>query len=253
MSVRLLLIRHGRVDFESRTFVESPRGRQYDPPLAEEGRDQARKLAARLRLMDRPAIVATSPFTRCLQTVAPFLEATGIQPEVVPDLGEVFVGEWEGAGFEEIVSGDEDLARRFREQEPMFSLAPGGETGHHLRDRVVPAMERLLQRVDDGTLVVVTHGGVINAYLGHVMGVEHDMFFLPENTSINTVQVGPGRREMRFLNDVRHLTDPAPHPPVSADTPRRTPTAAHSRTYLSVYSARCPAGQPARHRIRIAN
>ena len=62
-------------------------------------------------------------------------------------------------------------------------------------------------------MVIVAHGGVINAYLGHVMGVGHDMFFLPENTSINTIQVDPGRREMRFLNDVRHLTDPALFPP----------------------------------------
>jgi broad specificity phosphatase PhoE len=141
VSVRLQLIRHGRVDFESRDFVESPRGRQYDPPLGEEGRDQARKLAARLLLMDRPAIVASSPFTRCLQTIAPFQEATGLEPKIEQDLGEVFVGDWEGAGFEEIVSGNEDLARRFREQEPMFSLAPGGETGQQLRERVVSAVE----------------------------------------------------------------------------------------------------------------
>jgi 2,3-bisphosphoglycerate-dependent phosphoglycerate mutase len=213
VSVRLLLVRHGSVDFGSREFRRSPRGRQYDPPLAEGGLDQAGKLGARLQLMDPPAIVATSPFTRCLQTIAPFLDATGIEPEVLDDLGEVFVGDWEGVGFEEIVSGDEDLARRFREQEPMFSLAPGGETGEQLRARVVPAVEGLLDRVEDGTVVVVTHGGVINAYLGHVMGVDHDMFFLPENSSINTVRVDPGRREMRFLNDVRHLTDPALFPP----------------------------------------
>jgi broad specificity phosphatase PhoE len=191
VSVRLLLVRHGAVDFDSRDFRDSPRGRQYDPPLGERGLDQARKLGARLQLMDPPAIVATSPFKRCLQTIAPFLDATGIEPQVVDDLGEVFIGEWEGVGFEEIVSGNEDLARRFREQEPMFSLAPGAESGEELRARV----------------------GVINAYLGHIMGVGHDMFFLPENSSINTVQVEPGRREMRFLNDVRHLTDPALFPP----------------------------------------
>jgi broad specificity phosphatase PhoE len=34
--------------------------------------------------------------------------------------------------------------------------------------------------VGDGTVLVVTHGGVINAYLGHAMGIPHDMFFLPE-------------------------------------------------------------------------
>ena len=208
MSVRLLLIRHGRVDFASKDFVESPRGRQYDPPLDERGREQATRLAARLTLMETPAVIATSPFRRCIETLEPYLSASGLQAEPVDDLGEVFIGDWEGLGFEEIVGKDEDLARKFRDQEPMFSLAPRGESGGQLRERVVPAVEELLDSVTDGIVVAVAHGGVINAYLGHVMGIEHDMFFLPENASINSVLAESGRREVRFLNDVRHLTDP---------------------------------------------
>lgn len=209
MSLRVLLVRHGRVDFLSRDFSSSGRGRQWDPPLADEGREQAERLAARLFLMDPPAGIFVSPFRRCLETIEPFLQRSALSAEVVDDLGEVFVGEWEGVPFEQIISEDEDLARRFREQEPMFSLAPGGESGDRLRARVVPAVERAIAPLSDGTVVIVTHGGVINAYLGYVMGVPQDMFFLPDNASINTVEVDGERREMRFLNDVRHLTDPA--------------------------------------------
>lgn len=209
MALRLVLVRHGRVDFDSADFRESPRGRQWDPPLDADGRDQARRLAARLVLMEPPALVLTSPFRRCLETLAPYVEATGVRAEPDEDLGEVFVGDWEGVRFEDIVSGDEDLARRFREQEPMFSLAPGGESGSQLRARVVPAVERALAQAGQGTILAVVHGGVINAYLGHVMGIPHDMFFLPDNASINTLAVEGERREVRFINDVRHLTDPA--------------------------------------------
>ena len=218
MSVRLLLVRHGHVDFDSRDFTESPRGRQYDPPLSDRGKEQARRLADRLSLMDPPEVIVTSPFRRCLETIAPYLEASGLQAERVDDLGEVFIGDWEGMGFEQIISGDEDLARRFREQEPMFALAPGGESGRELRARVVPAIDRVLHRAGDGIVLVVAHGGVINAYLGHVMNIDHDMFFLPDNASINTVLVEEGRAELRFLNDVRHLTDPAIFaPPAGVD------------------------------------
>ena len=58
--------------------------------------------------------------------------------------------------------------------------------------------------------MIVTHGGVINAYLGSVMGLKQDMFFLPENTSVNTVDVDTrdGLRRMRFINDVAHLALP---------------------------------------------
>jgi 2,3-bisphosphoglycerate-dependent phosphoglycerate mutase len=220
---RLVLVRHGSVDFDSADFRQSPRGRQWDPPLGEGGREQARRLAARLVLMEPPALVVTSPFRRCLETVAPFLEATGAPAEADEDLGEVFVGDWEGVRFEDVISGDEELARRFREQEPMFSLAPGGESGSELRARVVPAVERALARADRGTVLAVVHGGVINAYLGHVMGIGHDMFFLPDNASINTVAVDGDRREMRFINDVRHLTDPAIFAPPAGLDPAAAP------------------------------
>lgn len=208
MTVRLLLVRHGRVDFSSREFRDSPRGRQWDPPLGERGLEQAQRLAARLAMMERPARIVVSPFTRCRQTIEPYLDANGVSADVDEEIGEVYIGRWEGLSFEEILSEDEDLARRFREQEAMFSLAPGGESGEQLRERVVPAVERALEGVDDGIVLVVSHGGVINAYLGHVMGIPHDMFFLPDNASINTVDVDRGARSVRFLNDVRHLTDP---------------------------------------------
>jgi broad specificity phosphatase PhoE len=205
---RLLLIRHGQSDFDSEDFRISPRGRQWDPKLSEAGREQADALATRLMLMDRPAAVVTSPFRRCAETIAPFAERADISPETDEEVGEVYIGEWEGLSFEEIVSGDEELARRFRDSEPMFSLAPGGESGPDLRTRVVPAVERILQRTGGGPIVVVTHGGVINAYLGHLLGIDEDMFFLPENASINSVIVDGSRRRMRFLNDTRHVTEP---------------------------------------------
>ena len=204
----LTLIRHGRVEFDARdTFRESPRGRQWDPPLAEEGLEQAEALAARLRAGEPPEAIWCSPFTRCVETIAPYLERVEVRVRYDERLGEVFVGEWEGKSFEEIVSSDEDLARKFREQEAMFSMSPGGESGAELRARVLPAVEELLATTS-GNVMLVAHGGVINAYIATLLGLEQDMFFLPDNTSLNTVVVEEGRPRVRFLNDVRHLTDP---------------------------------------------
>jgi probable phosphoglycerate mutase len=205
---RLILVRHGRVDFDSRDFVDTPQGPQWDPPLDAGGLEQAERLAARLVRSEPPARILVSPLTRCRQTLAPFERASGATSEIANELREVFIGRWEGMRFEDILSEDEEIARKFRDQEAMFSLSPGGESGEQLRTRVVPAIEGALADGAQGDLLVVTHGGVINAYLGHIMGVAHDMFYLPDNASINTVVVDGDRREMRFLNDVRHLTDP---------------------------------------------
>lgn len=204
----LLLIRHGRSDFSSNDMTETPRGHQFDPPLSEVGREQAALLGKRLLLLDpQPAAVYCSPLRRCRETVGPYAAATGVEVHYDEELVEAHIGEWENKPFEEILE-DEQMLRRLRNQEPIWRHAPGAEDPASFRERVVGAVERILDRNPEGNVLVVCHGGVINAYLGPILGVDHDMFILPENTSVNSVLVEGERRRVRFLNDVLHLTDP---------------------------------------------
>ncbi len=204
----LFLIRHGRSDLESSDLRSTPRGRQWDPPLDKAGREQAELLCARLLLMERPTAVYSSPFHRAMDTVKPFASRIGVDVLVDEDLGEAYIGEWENKSFEEILATDEELVHRFRNQDAMWSLAPGAEAGEQLRRRVGGAIEAILRRHPSGNVMVVAHGGVINAYVGTVLGLEQEMFFLPDNTSLNTIVVDGSARRLRFLNDVRHLTEP---------------------------------------------
>ena len=207
---RLLhLIRHGRSDFESSEMTTTSRGRQWDPPLGAEGRGQAELLGRRLALMPRPAAVYCSTFRRCRDTVAPFVERTNVEVTYIEDLGEAFIGEWEGRSFEQIMERDETILDLFRNQEPMWHRAPGVEPPERLRERVTSVIEDVLSKHSDGNVVIVAHGGVINAYIAPILGLhDAEMFFQPENTSINTVVVDGADRRVRFLSDVRHLTEP---------------------------------------------
>jgi 2,3-bisphosphoglycerate-dependent phosphoglycerate mutase len=210
VSRRLVLIRHGRVDFDAREFRDTVRGRQWDPPLGDAGREQSQHLAARLAGGPPPAAVYVSPFRRCLETLAPYGERTGCTATVVDDIGEVFVGDWEGVPFEDLVAENEDfIRRRLFDHEAIFAQAPNAETGEHLRARVVASVETMLEAAPDGDILVITHGGVINAYVGHMMGLTQDMFFLPDNSSLNVVEVDGDARRLRFLNDIAHLWYPA--------------------------------------------
>jgi len=94
-------------------------------------------------------------------------------------------------------------------QDPVFALAPNAEPVHAFRERIVGAVEEILAAHPGGDVWVVCHGGVINAYIGWILGVEdQEMFFLPPNTSINTVKVDGDRRTMWFLGDDTHYTSP---------------------------------------------
>ncbi len=212
MTERVLhLIRHGRSDASSNTFVDTPRGRQWDPPLDEVGREQAARLAKRLALLDPPpAAVYCSPLRRARETLAPYLQmATGVEPRFDDDLMEANIGEWEGLSFEEIVGSDEDILPLVRASRAIWSRAPGGEPLEDFRGRVRRSFDAIVRGHPVGDLVVVCHGGVINAFLGPFLGIEHEMFFIPENTSVSSVELdreSPAR--LRFLNDILHLTDP---------------------------------------------
>lgn len=204
----LYLIRHGRSDFDSRDRWAGARGEQWDPPLGAEGREQARLLTQRLRSMMPPTAVYCSPLRRARETIAPYADATGVEVVFAEDLVEAHIGEWEGKPFEEILATDDRLLDRLRNQEPIWRHAPGVEELDAFRGRVHGEIESILSRHPDGNVVVICHGGVINAYVGPVLGIEHEMFFLPENTSVNSVVVDGSERRIRFLNDVLHLTDP---------------------------------------------
>lgn len=204
----LFLIRHGRSDESSNDLVETPRGLQWNPPLDERGREQAELLAKRLVLMERPAAVYCSPLRRARETVAPFAARTGVEVRYEDDLMEAHVGEWENKSFEEILGSDPELLHLLRHGRSIWAWAPGAEAIDALRARVQRAIDDILERHPAGDVFIVAHGGVINAYIGPLLGAPHEMFFLPDNTSLNSLEIEGAGRRVRFLNDALHLTDP---------------------------------------------
>jgi broad specificity phosphatase PhoE len=221
MTERILyLVRHGESDFDSTNFVDGPRGSQWDPPLSERGREQARLLADRLRTMPALGAVLSSTLRRARETVAVYAEPGGIEVTFVDDLAEAYLGDWEGKRFEEILAADEEMLHRIRNQEPIWRHAPSVEDLGAFRARVRDAVEGALAANPEGNVVIVCHGAVINAYVAPLVGVDHEMFFVPENASLNSVVIDGDSRRVRFLNDALHLTDPHLFTAAERTTPR---------------------------------
>ena len=82
---------------------------------------------------------------------------------------------------------------------------PLTERSHEFTDRVVAVMEGILVGHAGETVAVVCHGGVINAYLAWVLGLDEDMFFRPAHASVQTVLVRESCWVILGLNDVSHL------------------------------------------------
>jgi broad specificity phosphatase PhoE len=73
---------------------------------------------------------------------------------------------------------------------------------------VVNAVESIIATNEGKRVVVACHGGVINAYVGHIIGTKFDMFFRPAHTSVSIVAAGEGIRAVHSLNDTHHLATP---------------------------------------------
>jgi phosphohistidine phosphatase SixA/8-oxo-dGTP pyrophosphatase MutT (NUDIX family) len=76
------VVRHGKAG--SRAGWEGP---DEERPLTRRGRRQAHRLVERFQGLDVDRILS-SPFVRCVQTVAPLGEARGLEVETIPELAE---------------------------------------------------------------------------------------------------------------------------------------------------------------------
>ena len=140
----ILLIRHGETPSNAARIVQTP-----DTPLSARGREQARRLAARLRAHS-VARILSSDLARAVQTADAIREATRAPLELEPLLQERNFGDVRGTPYSEL--GFDLFAPGF---EP-----PRGESWEVFHRRVDAAWRRVLDVARDtqGNLAVVTHG-----------------------------------------------------------------------------------------------
>jgi broad specificity phosphatase PhoE len=204
----VLLIRHGQQHIPD--LEKATTGDWIDPPLSEHGRAQARLLAAALSTLKIDHIFC-SPLKRARETAAPLAEMQRKEVEIVEDIREVEV-------FRDVppeqtareAFGD-DLLRAVRQRmitERNWDVYPLSESSFDFRKRTINAIESAIARNAGERIAIVCHGGVINSYMGHIIGSRYDMFFRPAHTSINVAIAGGDRRVPRSLNDIHHLMTP---------------------------------------------
>lgn len=193
--MELLLIRHALPVRVDEGTVDGP----ADPHLAPLGLAQAEALAAWLSAEQIDAIWC-SPMRRALETAAPVAERLGRPVTVDDGLAEYDRDAASYIPIEELKAAND----------PRWSELP--EQPEEFKAVVVAAMERIVTAHPGQRVAVVCHGGVVNAYAGHVLGVDNPLFFLPEYTSITRVlAASSGERSISTLNESAHLRGLSSH------------------------------------------
>jgi 2,3-bisphosphoglycerate-dependent phosphoglycerate mutase len=197
----LLLVRHGQSTWNHEHRIQG----QLDPPLSDEGRRQAARLGRRLAGRKFSGFY-TSDLQRALETSRVIGEALGIEPTPMEGLREIYLGEWEGLLTEELAVRY-PVAWAGWTEEPDWDLVPGGEGSAQFEARVKVALDSLFDRHQQGDVLAVTHGGVIQIALHHVVGRQgHGIFpFRIQNTSMSVIEKRNGRLVVSGVNDIGHL------------------------------------------------
>jgi len=231
--LHVYVIRHGKTVWNQSGRLQG----HLDIELNDEGREQAKKLAAALAGVTFEA-AHSSDLRRCTETAEILLEGrcgsgpplgagpvgVCLQQTLTSDgafssarrdvplattaaLREEDYGEWAGKSYAEIARQWPEQCVE-RERDRVNSRPEGGETLGEMQARVLAKMDEIAAAHPRGNVLVVTHGGPAFVFFSKVMAPEGKLKgnFTVKNCAVNIVARTRFGWKLEKLGDDRHLT-----------------------------------------------
>lgn len=199
----MLLARHGETIFN----VEGRWQGQADSPLTDRGRAQARELARALA-DETVGAVYSSDLGRAYQTASEVAAAHGVSVLTDPRLREIHTGDWTGKNREQIDAEYPDGLHAWATTPSSYQI-PNGEGLLDAQRRALGFFTARMPAHPGQTVVVISHGAVVQTILVEAMGLGVDALWLKQrvdNCQISRLEWTPERGlELIELADVRHL------------------------------------------------
>jgi alpha-ribazole phosphatase len=221
--IRILLVRHGVTAWNQDSRYQG----HQDVPLGDLGRQQAQRLAVRLR-SERIDAAYSSDLVRASETASIVLEGRDIDINTTPQLREMSFGAWEGLRHDEI--GHQYPAEWGAwTKDTVATSPPGGESLQQLRERLMAFYGATikLQPAKDAardwfayqasglgsaaerpqTLLMVTHGGPVRLLLTALLDMPADHYwrFAIRPASLSILDVYPEGAIAEVIGDTSHL------------------------------------------------
>ncbi|MFI0905312.1 histidine phosphatase family protein [Streptomyces sioyaensis] len=206
---RIVLWRHGQTAWNlERRFQGST-----DIELTEAGRSQARRAARLLAALGPDAIIA-SDLQRASTTASELAALARLDVTHDAALRETYAGSWQGLTHEEILARYGEQYTAWKRGEPV--RRGGGELETEVADRAAPVVLNHADKLpENGTLVVVSHGGTIRTTIGRLLGLDpHHWEGLGGLSNCCWSVLGEGARGWRLLE---HNAGTLPEPVLGDD------------------------------------
>jgi len=161
-------------------------GQDDSVELSKEGFKQAQALIPYLKSINFSQVYS-SPMTRCLQTVTPFMgKNPDLKFEVNKRIIEMNYGDWSG---EKLSKLSKDKKWRSVQTKPSTFTFPGGESFKSMRKRVDMTLKDLSGK--KGPILIVTHGDIIKMMIASCLDLPIDRFqsFVAEPASLTIINL----------------------------------------------------------------
>jgi probable phosphoglycerate mutase len=204
-ATRIVAMRHGETVWNAEMRMQG----QLDTALSARGRRQAARAAAALADEDIEEIVS-SDLARAADTAAAIAGAVGLPVATDQGLRERSFGVFQGYTYAEIDASWPADAARWRRHDPAFA-PEGGETLIEFNARAIAAMTAIAARARGRSIVVVTHGGVLDCVYRAAcgLGLDASRSWQLGNAAINRLLFTGERFTLVGWGDTSHL-DGAP-------------------------------------------
>lgn len=202
---RLLFVRHG----QSVANLERCFAGQIDPALTELGHRQASCTADFIADNYKVDAVYSSDLQRAYQTGLAVGEKLGLPVTADKGLREIFAGNWEGRGFDELAAENSPAYRQWF-QDIGNAKCPDGETVAELADRIFGTVRRIAEANEGKTLVLATHATPIRTLQWRASG--EDLGYMQQipwvsNASVSEFVFENGVLRSAKISQDAHLAD----------------------------------------------
>lgn len=201
-SKKIYIVRHGQTDFNLQNIVQ---GSGVDSNLNERGLAQAKAFFEYYKHIPFDKIY-TSTLKRTKQTVKGFLDL-GIPTEALAGLNEISWGNKEG--FK--ITPDEDQYYHYMLKQWQLGNTSlrieGGESPDDVVVRMTPAVEKIMSKTSEQTILICMHGRAIRILLCILLDYplkSMDMFE-HENLCLYLLDYSGGNFSIKLHNDISHL------------------------------------------------
>ena len=201
--INLYITRHGETEWNTQRRLQGWR----NSPLTKKGIAQGNLLRDAVKKYNITKIY-TSTSERAVKTAMAARGKTTIPVELMDELREMNMGDWEGRTIDEIKEREPENFSNYWNAPHLF-VKNTGEDFDEILDRSKKAIEKILEEEKEGNILIVTHGVTLKALMSHFSDEGFSHFWTKPvvmQASISLIEVEDiGQGEIKLYGDVSHF------------------------------------------------